>query len=366
MAELVVKITNELKAPAELGIHHRFICMTGPNKGKVYYLLGKRIIIGRSDKSDIQILDDNISREHAELSLVNGEYVITDLSQHNGIIVNDKKLKQCVLDDGVKIVIGQSVLKYNLLDIDLNALKRLVGPKELLSMTTAAPSDNNLVENKKKVQNSNAPRFIGAPASVDSYGVTNEKKSNSKLTIVGIIVLGGVYLMLAGDEGGSSSKVAMKKKSNEALFDEQSDKELSLNKRLAKEDPEIKRKFEMLIHSGRREYREGNYFRAMEEFRRADLLIPGNGLASFLMSRSKQSLDEDVSKNFSKASRDVDAKKFKTALVSLCGILQLLQNYPEDERYKNAKEKIQSIEIEMGLEKNEIKCGQEKPTDSKH
>jgi hypothetical protein len=62
-----VRITTELKSPSEVGVFYRLLCMTGPNKGKVYYLTGKRLIIGRGDNADIQIVDTKISREHAEL-----------------------------------------------------------------------------------------------------------------------------------------------------------------------------------------------------------------------------------------------------------------------------------------------------------
>ena len=89
-----VRITSELKNPKEPGTHFRFLCMTGPSKGKVYYLTGARITIGRGEDADIQIVDTKISREHAELSFSDGGYTITDLGAQNGIIVNDTKIKQ--------------------------------------------------------------------------------------------------------------------------------------------------------------------------------------------------------------------------------------------------------------------------------
>ncbi len=91
---LNVRITTELKNPSEMGTHYRLLCMTGPNKGKVYYVIGKRAIIGRGETADIQIVDTKISREHAELSFADNTYTITDLGAQNGIIVNDSKVKQ--------------------------------------------------------------------------------------------------------------------------------------------------------------------------------------------------------------------------------------------------------------------------------
>ena len=112
-----VRVTTELKNPSDVGVHYRLLCMTGPNKGNVYYLTGKRIVIGRGELADIQIVDTKISREHGELAFSENSYTITDLGAQNGIIVNDHKIKQKKLNDGEKIVIGQTVFKYNIITI---------------------------------------------------------------------------------------------------------------------------------------------------------------------------------------------------------------------------------------------------------
>ncbi len=349
MAEANVKITTDLKAPKELGTYYRLICMTGPSKGKVFYLNGKRIIIGRGDKVDVQILDTKMSREHAELSLTNGEYTITDLSNQNGIVINDLKVKQKKLIDGEKIVLGQSVLKYSIIEIKEAHNDLAIIEDNVLQLN---PKDARKIETKVKTK---------AKIANDSDDPPVAPKKNNKMIIM-IIFLGAVFFFLFGDDPPPKAGKMMSK---EEAFNIES-QEAGGKKSLSKEDPEVKRKFDMLIHSGRREFREGNYFRAMEEFRRADLLIPNSGMAGFLMSRAKQRLDEDVVKNFDKANKDLDAKKFQSAIISYCGVMQLLQKYPDDERYKNAQEKINALETELGLEKGEVKCFEEKPADTKN
>jgi pSer/pThr/pTyr-binding forkhead associated (FHA) protein len=349
MSKAKVKITTELKNPTEVGTYYRLICMTGPSRGKVFYFEGKRLLIGRGEKVEIQILDNKISREHAELSFINGEYVITDMSQQNGVIVSDEKVKQKKIVDGDKIVLGQTVLKYNVIIID--------GNSQLIMIDGSSENTE-----KRKGITKNKIEAKGFDGEIDSAPLDPPKKSNSLVLI--IAVLGGIFYLFMGDEK-SPNKNTRASANKEKEFNSESEME-NAREKILKEDPEVKRKFDMLIHSGRREYGEGNYFRAMEEFRRADLLIPGNGMASFLMSRSKQRLDEDVKKNFDKANKDIDAKKFQSASISLCGVLQMLQKNPDDDRYKNAKEKIDALEIQMGIEKGEIKCFEEKPTDSRN
>jgi tetratricopeptide (TPR) repeat protein len=123
---------------------------------------------------------------------------------------------------------------------------------------------------------------------------------------------------------------------------------------------------ETLIHSGRREFSEGNYFRAIEDFRLALLLNPNNGHASFYLSKAKQSLDDDIKKNMEKGKQEHESKKLQAAIVSYCGVLQLIQNYPDDERYKNAQLQISAIESELGMEKGEVKCFETKSAESKN
>jgi len=343
-----VRETNELKSPSEPGVHYRLLCMTGPNKGKAYYLIGNRIIIGRANNVDIQIVDNKISREHTELVLVENQFVVSDLNTQNGTLINDQKIKQKAIKNNEKLVIGQNVFKFNIFDnnndlvvadeLVANPGKKAKGKKAKLK--AVAVEENNDQESYSSNQPKKNPKFL--------------------ILIIGLALVG--YVMFGDDN--KKGKPAVKPGNGDDFFDVESETKNKTS--IQQEDPEIKRKFEQLIHSGRREFREGNYFRAMEEFRRAQLLIPGNGQAAFLQSRAKQRLDEDVKKNFNKANRDLEAKKLQAAAVSYCAVIQLLQNYPEHEDYKAAQSKIEAIELDTGRQKGEIKCFETKPIDSKN
>ncbi|MFA6236987.1 MAG: FHA domain-containing protein [Bacteriovorax sp.] len=350
-----VRITSELKNPAEAGTHYRLLCMTGPNKGRVYYLTGKRIIIGRGETADIQIVDVKISREHAELSFADNGYTITDLGAQNGIIVNDNKVKQKKLSDAEKVVIGQTVFKYNIIEVSNSEL--IISSDDL----AASSSKDSPKGAKQKAQNkSSALNNIDAFAS--KRASAPEKKSGSKgIVIVIILAVVGYVLFFDAEEPVKPSKSKSGKNDFENDFNA-----TPVVRKDAQEDPESKRKLENYIHSGRREFGEGNYFRAMEDFRLALLLSPNNGHASFYLSKAKQSLDDDIRKNFEKGKQEYESKKLQAAIVSYCGVVQLIQNYPDDERYKNAMLQISAIESQLGLEKGEVKCFEAKSADSKN
>ncbi len=351
-----VRITNELKNPTEVGVHYRLLCMTGPNKGNVYYLIGKRIIIGRGEATDIQIVDTKISREHGELSFSENAYTITDLGAQNGIIVNDHKIKQKKLNDGEKIVIGQTVFKYNVITIT----------QSIEMMIADANPDSAMSKEIKK----------GVKVKVPSKTFKNEVEENvkinkssdkdttskSKVLIFGIILIAVIFILM-GDE---DKKVAPIKGSGKNVPSDLEVFNESVIVKVTADDPETKKKLLALTHSGRREFREGNYFRAMEEFRLALLISPNNGQASFYLSKAKQRLDDEIKKNFEKGAQEQDSKKYQSAIVSFCSVVQLIKEYPDDERYKTAMTNLSAIESALGMEKGEIKCFEEKPATSRN
>lgn len=337
-----VKITNELKNPTMPGIHHRLLCMTGPDKGKVYYLTGKRIILGRGETADIQIMDVKVSREHAELSYSENGYTITDLGAHNGITVNNNRIKQKKMADAEKIVIGQTVFKYNIIEIVKSELILIDGENE---------ADKNLENTITSKDKKNDKR---KNASLE------KSKNNPKALAIGSIVLLVLYLLM----GGEDPPKIIKKRRQDIKNDFDVPKVVS--KKISLDDIESKKKLGGYIHSGRREFSEGNYFRAMEDFRLALLLSPNDGHASFYLAKAKQRLDEEIEKNFLKGKQEHEAKKLQAAVVAYCSVVQLIQGYPNDQRYKNAMMQISAIESELGVEKGEIKCFEEKSANSKN
>ena len=71
------------------------------------------ILLGRSDESDIQILDEKCSRAHARIVAEgSGGYRIIDLESANGTKVNGKSTPQEILADGDRIGIGDCVIEF--------------------------------------------------------------------------------------------------------------------------------------------------------------------------------------------------------------------------------------------------------------
>ena len=103
------------------------VVIAGPSFGEMYKLKGDRSVLGRGDRTDIRVLDDGISREHAAIERDGGKMVLVDLASTNGTFCNGNRVKRQDLTDGDKISIGSStILKFTYQDqVDEHYQKQL-------------------------------------------------------------------------------------------------------------------------------------------------------------------------------------------------------------------------------------------------
>lgn len=324
MSKSDVKIIKNFRPPRKAGVYYRLLSLTGVTKGTSFYLEGKRAVIGRSDNVGISILDPKASRQHAELVKYEDTHIITDLKSQNGVIVNDLKIAQHKLASGDRVVIGSTVFKYDVLNV----------------------SDTEL-----EVHNVNEKISSGDNSSIDT-NKKNDGKDGKKKNLILVLGLVFAYLFLGGEEDSNTDGKKEKKK----IKDVSSSYEDILKKKKEKEDADEKKKVDTLLHRGQREFREKNYFRALEEFNQALIMDPGNGRASFYKRKTKQALDNLIEGYFANARRDVDSYRLESALVSYCAIIRILQGYEDDERYVQSQIQINYLEKKLGMIEGDYKC----------
>jgi len=92
----------------------RLEILNGGFEGMTYDLSAEETVIGRNPTTDITLLDEGISREHA-LILYDPDapgYVIEDLQSTNGTKVNGKRIRSAPLNEGDEIQIGQTLFRF--------------------------------------------------------------------------------------------------------------------------------------------------------------------------------------------------------------------------------------------------------------
>lgn len=84
----------------------------GANSGTILPLTGSPVTIGRSPECTLQITDDYASNNHAQLSLVDGYWMVQDLGSTNGTWIDRSRITgRTVLEVGVPLRIGRTVLE---------------------------------------------------------------------------------------------------------------------------------------------------------------------------------------------------------------------------------------------------------------
>ena len=94
------------QAPASLRVCY------GKQEGLVFPLESDFIEIGRSPQCGVMLNDMTVSRVHAEMEKINGEWTITDRDSFNGVWVNNEAIKNAVLNPGDLLQIGCFVLRF--------------------------------------------------------------------------------------------------------------------------------------------------------------------------------------------------------------------------------------------------------------
>ena len=82
----------------------------------------EEVILGRALEADVRVNDTQVSRQHARITttkdLVSGkaDYTLIDLNSRNGTFLNGHRITLEKLNNGDKIAIGETILRFDLLD----------------------------------------------------------------------------------------------------------------------------------------------------------------------------------------------------------------------------------------------------------
>ena len=102
--------------PQEPGpVRARLLIQNGGFAGMSYDIRGDETLIGRNPTTDITLLDEGISREHALIlwDRESDEFTIEDLQSTNGTKVNGKRVRSATLGDGDEIQIGHPRFRFS-------------------------------------------------------------------------------------------------------------------------------------------------------------------------------------------------------------------------------------------------------------
>lgn len=162
---------------------YQLVIRSGPTLGKVFKLDQPSMVIGRDTKAEISILDGEISRRHARLTLHADKYYIEDLGSTNGSKVNGQPLyAPHLLRPGDVISLGDSLtLAFEMPQGDIYATADLLGltpPESPDTEPQPAPLPEPPVQNP-----------VETPKPATPVELDDQKKVSTWVVVLIIIVL---------------------------------------------------------------------------------------------------------------------------------------------------------------------------------
>jgi diguanylate cyclase (GGDEF)-like protein len=118
--------------PARRDIRPSLVFLSGELIAVPIPLEREEVTLGRALEADVRINDTQVSRLHAKIRAVHDaernvtEYVLNDLDSRNGTYLNGRRVRRETLDNGDKITIGETILRFDQLDEIDREYQRLV------------------------------------------------------------------------------------------------------------------------------------------------------------------------------------------------------------------------------------------------
>lgn len=143
----------------------------------------EEVILGRALEADVRINDKNVSRRHAQISTVydtktkKTSYFISDLDSKNGTLLNGHKILREEMQNGDKIIIGEHILRFELLDeIDReyqHQIRRLLSHDDLTGLLSGRSFFSELRRESARALSENRP-FCVLMMDIDHFKLVND------------------------------------------------------------------------------------------------------------------------------------------------------------------------------------------------
>lgn len=321
--------------------------IAGPHLNEIFTVHKSVTKIGRGEENDIKLSSDNrISRYHAEIYIQNDQFKFKNISQKNFILVDGQVLKQGDLISGSKIQMGEttfevfndapSVVQGELtvkVDPIVKPLILQKSPQALVTPAAAAP--------KAVAQKKNAPLASPKKSTVkpqQSFKPASSSSDNGRIYLYGglAILLAGLYYVFTLD---NKKEVQTFRSSQQVEYDllQSSDEKKRLQERLeVMQSVGAQRSQENLI-KGFREFQQGNYARARDNFQVVLNLDPDNAIAKRYFHLSKIKFDEMLQFHMLQGLRYRDKKNYRLCRSSFQSALIMIQNNQQHPKYREIK-----------------------------
>jgi tetratricopeptide (TPR) repeat protein len=328
--------------------------VAGPGlQGEKFYFNKPKVTVGRDPGNDIILEKDaKVSRQHIEITQNLGVISVINISGKNSLLVNGKKVESFALTESTNVQIGDTVLKFEFSGELIKAVAQQVPALKV------APKAN--VPSPKINQNRPQPTFQQIPPNPPSPPqakrnvslMDNGPSKNIIYGLVVVIVLGMAWKFnssSSSSDGQTPTENSLNIRSSEdiALDVEKAEKAISDFNASVEKKGENSLQFQTAQQhyiKGFRDYRQGQYDRAIQSLQAALSFYPQHVLAMKYIQQSRKKQDELIKFQMSQGLRYQGKGNWRLCSASYRQAMTMLKD-EKNPNYMEAKKFLEQCEL---------------------
>jgi tetratricopeptide (TPR) repeat protein len=297
----------------------------GPAKGEKKRFTQDLILVGRNPDNDFCLgSDQKVSRTHLEIHVGFEKVIVRNISQRNFMLVSGKEVNEAILKPGEIIFIGESQIQVN---FELPEQKKTMIQSQIPALNqnnlsqrseislTENKLESPLVTNSSQLAKPNQKVFSGggynfsdmkeanSPPSKKEVKKNNTRKMVPILLVVTVAIVTYIFLF-SGDKKKSKKNITLRTNVTAVQNIQQSIEALeAFNKEEAPKRTLSYEQAQQQYLKGFRDYRNGNYSRAMEHFAAALAFYPEHDQAKRYYHLAKRKNEEFAQYHFNLGKR---------------------------------------------------------------
>jgi len=311
----------------------KWTVIAGPMKGAVRLMNLPSFAVGRSSECEFVILNDaNCSRKHGQVQWSDEGYEVVSLNDSNLVLVNGKPVTRSRLSDSDVVTFGNTEIIFNLTTLPTVGPAGLPSLHAVPSMPASMPPPAYPPSPYARPDHSSAQRpYRPSPGH-------SAPKSKNKLIIIAVI--GGLIIWFFSIDS-KKKKEALKLRTEQQITEDIDTanklKEAADSTRGKKVDLSLTgRQAQENYVRGFRDYRKGQYERALESFQACLALNPTHSLCNLYTRLANRKFGELVQFHIVLGRKYRDQNQFQACRSSFRNVMVMVKD-ANSASYKEAK-----------------------------
>jgi len=323
-------------------LRYKVTVSSGGTAGQSYVFEKPIVTVGRGPENDLVFSNDaKMSRTHIEIRLQLGHVIVRNISQKNILLVNGEKCEEKTLTDVSFLQVGETLLEIKM-EVD-KPKEQLQAPQPAVNKAVRLVGSQS--EAKPQAYRPPPPPSHSAPTSQarqSSRASVSSQSGNSRVRFYSIVALvGGLFFwFVTSEKGPKKPEVQLRTEGDVVRAIEESAQavqELKRQKETKGQDSLQYRAAQEHYIKGFRDYRQGQYARAIQSFQAARSFDPSHELAGKYLLQAQRKYEAQIDFNMSQGRKYYQKQNYKMCQSSFASVMIMVKDSSKP-KYREAKQ----------------------------